>query len=219
MRNLAGFDFVAEEAPDDVVVDRQAILREHRVAELLELFQDLVIHAGIVVIRTAQQDDAETVFAFELFQHLAGGAAHRHVVEHVECAEPLFDGPFVLLGRQPQDVFELLKHLPLQEVGLGQVDEGVQEEDAFLGEQIAFLDERRFDRFRRGGHGGARAAGLRALQLAGQAVDHREEDDVERLLGVHLVEQVVHVRNAELGGEARVDGAALGALFVQLLEV
>ena len=32
MRNLAGFHFVAEQAPDDVVVDGQAILREHRVA-------------------------------------------------------------------------------------------------------------------------------------------------------------------------------------------
>ena len=36
------------------------------------------------------------------------------------------------------------------------------------------------------------------VQVAGQAVDHREEDDVERLLGVHLVQQVVDVRNAEL---------------------
>ena len=52
---------------------------------------------------------------------------------------------------------------------------------------------------------------------AGQAVDHREEDDVERLLGVHLVQQVVHVRDAELGREARVDGAALGAFLIQLL--
>ena len=55
------------------------------------------------------------------------------------------------------------------------------------------------------------------VQVAGQAIDHREEDDVERLLGVHVVEQVVDVRNAQLGGEARVDGAALGAFLVQLL--
>ncbi len=31
------------------------------------------------------------------------------------------------------------------------------------------------------------------------------------------VEQVVHVRDAELGREAGVDGAALGAFLVQLL--
>ena len=52
---------------------------------------------------------------------------------------------------------------------------------------------------------------------AGEAVDHREEDDVERLLGVRLIEQVVDVRDAELAGEAGVDGAALGAFLVHLL--
>ena len=70
-RILAGLDFVAEETPDDVVVDRQAVLREHRVAELLELFQDFVVDAGVVVIRAAQQHDAEAVFALQLLQHLA----------------------------------------------------------------------------------------------------------------------------------------------------
>ena len=56
-----------------------------------------------------------------------------------------------------------------------------------------------------------------ACSSRGQAIDHREEDDVQRLLGVHLVQQVMHVRNAQLRGEARVDGAALGAFLVQLL--
>ena len=68
---------VAEEAPDDVVVDGQRVLREHRIAELLELFQDFVIDAGIVVIRPAQQHDAEAVFALQLLQHFA--AAPRMV--------------------------------------------------------------------------------------------------------------------------------------------
>ena len=90
-------------------------------------------------------------------------------------------------------------------------------EHALFREQVAFLGERGLHRFGRGRHGGAGAAGLHRVQLAGQAIDHREEDDVQRLLGVHLVEQVVHVRNAQLGGEARVDGAALGAFLVQFL--
>ena len=77
MRNLAGFDLIAEQPPEDVVVDRQAILREHRVAELLELLQNLVIDAGVVVIRPAQQHHAEAVFALQLFQHFARRAAHR----------------------------------------------------------------------------------------------------------------------------------------------
>ena len=110
-----------------------------------------------------------------------------------------------------------LVHLPLEQVGLGEIDEGIQEQDALFGEQVAFLGERRLHRFRRSRHGGAATAGLRLVQVAGEAIDHRKEDDVERLLGVHFVQQVVHVRNAQLRGEARVDGAALGAFLVQLL--
>ena len=89
--------------------------------------------------------------------------------------------------------------------------------DVLLLEQVAFLDERRFDRGRRGGHRGTGARGLHVRQRAGEAVDHREEDDVERLLGVRFVQQVVDVRDAEFAGEARVDGAALGAFLVHLL--
>ena len=87
-----GFHLVAEQTPDDVVVDGQAVLREHRVAELLELFQDFVVHAGIVVIRAAQQHHAQPVFALQLFQHLARRAAHGHVVEVIERAVALFHG-------------------------------------------------------------------------------------------------------------------------------
>ena len=176
--------------------------RENRVAELLELFQDFVVHAGIVVIRAAQQHHAELVLALQLFQHLARRAAHGHVVEVIERAIALLDGARVLFGREAEDVLELFVHLPLEHVGLREIDEGVEEAHALLLEQVAFLGERRFHRVRSSGHGGAGAAGLDVLQIAGQAIDHREEDDVERLLGVHLVEQVVHVRNAELRGEA-----------------
>ena len=119
-----------------------------------------MIHAGIVVIRTAQQHDAEAVFALQLLQHFARGAAHGDVVEVVERAIALLDGALVLFGREAEDVLELLEHLPLEEVGLGQVDEGIQEADALLLEQIAFLDERGLHGLGRGGDGGAGAAGL-----------------------------------------------------------
>ena len=68
--------------------------------------------------------------------------------------------------------------------GLREVDEGVQEPDAFLPEKVAFFDEGGFDGGRRGRHGGAGSAGLPCERGAGEAVDHREENDVERLLGV-----------------------------------
>ena len=88
---------------------------------------------------------------------------------------------------------------------------------ALFREQVAFLGEGGLDRLRRGGDGRARTAGLHALQIAGQAIDHREEDDVERLLRMDHVQQIVDVRNAELGRKARVDRAALGAFLVELL--
>ena len=81
MRSFAGQHLFAEQAPDDVVVDGQAILRKDRVAELLELFQDFVIDSGVVVIRTAQQHHTDAVFALQLFQSFASRAAHDYVVE------------------------------------------------------------------------------------------------------------------------------------------
>src|ERR1017187_6783065 len=217
MRTFSRCDIIPEQAPDNIVVDRQAVLREDRVAKLLELFQNFVVHAGVVVIRTAQQHHTQAIFPFELLQHLARSAAHGHVVKVVEGTVALFPRLLVLFGRQPQDVFELFVELPLQQIGLGEVDERVQETDALFGEQVAFLDERGLHRFGRGRHRGTATAGLNVVQIGGEAIDHREENDVERLPGVHLVEQVVYVWNPQLGGEARVDGAALGAFLVQLL--
>ena len=157
VRTLARQHVLAEQAPQNVVVDRQAVLREYRVSELLELFQNLVIHTGVVVIRAAQQDHAQAVFPFQLFQHLAGGAAHGHVVEVGESAIALLDGALVLLRREAEDIFELLEHLPLEKVGLGEVDEGVQKTNALFREQVAFFRERGLYRCRRCRHGGARA--------------------------------------------------------------
>src|SRR4030095_5316667 len=91
----------------------------------------------------------------------------------------LLDCALVLLGGEAEDVLELLEHLALEEVGFGEVDEGVEERDALLGEEVAFLDEGGFHGFRRGGDGGTRATGLYGGQRAREAVDHREEDDVE----------------------------------------
>ena len=102
MIDLARLHIVAEEPPEDVVVDRQAVFREHRVAQLLELLQDLVVHAGVVVIRPAQQHHAEPVFALELLQNFARRAAHGVVVELIQRAIAFLDRSLVLLGRQAQ---------------------------------------------------------------------------------------------------------------------
>src|SRR5207249_1715797 len=100
-----------------------------------------VVHAGIVVVRTSQQYDAQTIFALELVQHLAGGAAHSDVVEVLQRPVTLIHGAPVFFGTQAQNIFELLKHLALEEIGIGEVDEGIQEADTLLLEEIAFFRE------------------------------------------------------------------------------
>ena len=58
---------------------------------------------------------------------------------------------------------------------------------------------------------------LRIHDVRWQVIDHGEEDHIQRLLFVVHVEQIVHVRDAHLGREARIDGPALGPRFVKLL--
>ena len=75
MSDESGANFVAEEPVEHVFVDGQCALREDRVAELLELFHDLVVQAGIVVVDAAQHDDADAVFTLKLIERFAGLAA------------------------------------------------------------------------------------------------------------------------------------------------
>ena len=104
-----------------------------------------------------------------------------------------------------------------KQFGVGKVDERVQEDHALLLEEVALFGEGRLHGLRRGGHGGAGAVLRGVGDVAGEAIDNREEDVVERLLGVSVVEQVMHVRDAQLRREAGIDGAALGAFLVKLL--
>src|SRR5215469_3799554 len=80
MADHALANVVAEETLKEVLVDRQRVLRKDRVAEFLELVEDLVIQARIVVIGATEHHDADAVFAFELINHFAGAAADRGFV-------------------------------------------------------------------------------------------------------------------------------------------
>ncbi len=48
-----------------------------------------------------------------------------------------------------------------------------------------------------------------------QNVVHREKDGVERLLAMLFLNEIVNVRNSDLGREARVDGAAARTSAIQ----
>ncbi len=56
--DYTGAHFLAEQPLQQVFIQRQRALREDRVTQLLELFRNFVVDAGIVVIGTSQHDDA-----------------------------------------------------------------------------------------------------------------------------------------------------------------
>src|SRR4051812_18696298 len=105
-----------------------------------------------------------------------------------------------------------MKNLLVVEAG-----ERVHPLHTLLREDVAFLGERRLDRCRGSGNGGAGTRRLSLVEEGGERIDHREEDDVELLLRMHRVEQVVNVRDADLRREAGVDSAALRTFLVKLL--
>ena len=102
MADHPGPHFLAEQPLQHVLVHRQRVLREDRIAELLELFHDLVIEPRIVVIRPAQHDDADAVLALELVHRLAGASADARVVLF-ERLEADLDGALVLLFRETEN--------------------------------------------------------------------------------------------------------------------
>ena len=190
---------------------------QHGVADLLELFHDFVVDAGVVVVRPAQHHDADAVFRFQPLQDFPALGAHDLVLEIMLGLQARLHGAGVLLPGEAENIHKLIVHLLGQQRRVAGIHKGIEEKDVVLLENIPFLGERGLDGFRRGGHRGAGAMRLRVLHVARQVVNHGAEDDVERLLLVVHIEHVVHVRNAHLGGEAGVDGAALGAFLVKLL--
>ena len=52
-----------EQPFEEVLVERQGALREHRIAKLLEFLEDFVVQPGIVMVRPRQEHDANPVFS------------------------------------------------------------------------------------------------------------------------------------------------------------
>ena len=188
-----------------------------RVAELLELVEDLVVDARVVVVRAAEQHDAEPVLALELLQHLARRRA-QVALEALERRVAGLHRPLVLLARRARGRPSTPRTSASRTAGARRGSRRCR------GSGCPSPRTGRLSLMKAAltASGVAVTVGQARLSCVffrsdGQRVDHREEDDVERLLRVRLVEQVVHVRDAELRREAGVDRAALGALLVELL--
>ena len=140
-------DILGEQPLHKVLVERQRALRENRVAELLEFFQDLVIQARIVVIDASQHHDADAVFAFQLIQNLARPLADAGFVI-VERRVAALDGPLVFFLRQAQHRFPRREHLLGEKLAVLQVDHRVKVRDPVVLEDVRFLGIGGFHRFR-----------------------------------------------------------------------
>lgn len=76
-------------------VQRQRILGENRIGELLKLIQNFVIQAGIVMVGATEHDNADAILTFELVQGLTRALSDtRFVILH--CLIAGCDGAVVL---------------------------------------------------------------------------------------------------------------------------
>ena len=215
MRDESRPHFVSEEPVENIVVDGQRALREDRVAQLLKLFHDLVVQAGIVVINPPKHHDADTVFALKLIERFTRLTADVSLA-CLERLEANFEGALILFAAEAEDRPPRLVHLVGADLVVLQIEDRIEIENAILREDIALLGEGGLYRLWRRGH---RRAGIRAGQvheMAVQHVIHREPDRVERLLAVLGGKQVVNVRDADLRGITRIDRAAASSGAIQL---
>ena len=176
-----------------------------------------MIDSRVVMVRTAQNDNSNSVFCLKLLQNFPALLAKDSVLEMIQRLVRLPGGSLTLSSRKPQDVYKLKVHLPLEQIGLTRIHQGIHILQPHIGKQIPFLDEGRLHGLGCGGHGGAGTVGLHIHEIRGKIVNHREEDVIERLLLVLYIEQVMHMRNTDLRREARVDRTPFRSRLVEFL--
>ena len=104
-----------------------------------------------------------------------------------------------------------------KQLAVGEVEHRVDVFDVVLGKDIVLFRERRLHRFRSCRHRRTCIRALQLHQLRVQNVIHGEEDGVQRFLLVLLLNQVVNVRDADLGREAGVNRATAGTRAIEFL--
>ena len=129
----------------------------------------------------------------------------------------LVDGPLVLGCREAEDRAPCLEHLLRQHATVRQVQDRMQVLDAVVAEHVRVHAEGGAHGERRGDHGRAGVLSLALRQMCIQDIERREEEDVELRATVVAIEQVIDVRNRDLGGEARVHGPAGRPFAVHLV--
>src|ERR1700722_554731 len=167
------------------------------------------------MVRSAQHNDADAVFAFELVKNLTRPATDASLVILQRLVADLYRA-VVLFLRQSEDRLPGLQHLMGEEFAVGKVQHRVHVLDIVLCENIILFRERGLHRLRGRGHGWTSVRSDNLHEWRSQHIVHGEENDVQGLLAMLLLDQVVDVRDADLRGETGIDGAAAGAGSIQI---
>src|SRR5579872_5060728 len=97
----AGAHFFAEQAFQQIFVNRQSVLRKNRVPEFLELVEDLVIQTRVVMIGAPEHDDADAIFPLELIEDLASFTANTCLVI-LERGKSRLNSSLIFVGRETE---------------------------------------------------------------------------------------------------------------------
>src|SRR5260370_25638099 len=135
----AGAYVLAEKTPDDFVIDWQRPLRQDGIPQLLELFQDVVVESGIVLVGPRQYHDPDTVLGFELAQNFPALLAKDRLPEMLHRLHGFLRSALIFFRRKTEYLAEGVEHLPLEKSRRAAVDERVQKFHPHLLEKIALL--------------------------------------------------------------------------------
>jgi len=197
MGDEAAAHLVAEEPIEKVRIERQRALRKDWVAELLKLFEDAVVEAGVVMIGAAEHDDPHAAFALQLVENCAGLSLHGSF-EMREGLEANSNGSRVFFAREAEHGRPCSEELVCEDFFVGEVEDGIHVCDAVFSEEVALLGEGGLGGLRCCGDGGAGKGSGEIGQVGGERVVHRKPDGVEWLAGVLRLKQVVDVREGDL---------------------
>ncbi len=202
----AGPYVLAEQPVENVLVLRQGVDAEDGVTPPLHVYHDLVVQAGVVVVRPAEHHDTDIPFLFQAVQHLSRFGPERDLVEFAPRIQGYLHRFSVLLFSEAEDVAERIVDLVLEERPVRHVIRRGEVAYPVLGEYVAFLGVRRFDHFRSDGDYRARKVVDRVDELGPHVLNDGEEYDVR--FHFHVEDEVVNVGDRHFAREALVDGPA-----------
>ena len=151
MLDHPGPNLVAEQALQQVFVQRQRALRKDRVAELLKFVENFMVQAGVVMIGPAEHHNADAVLAFKFVEHIARLVPHLALI----CFQRFVPGlnrALVLFWRQAEQRLERGEHLVREQFAILQVENRVDVLHVVFREDVTLLGVRGFDRLGTGRH-------------------------------------------------------------------